>query len=153
MHDIAAIRPKRIRVISICLFCHDGRILASEGFDRVKQSHYYRPLGGGVETGETAAEALRREIHEELQLAVSNLRLMTVLENLFVLDGEPGHEIVFVFDGQFEDRSVYEQEVIEGQENDGRPLKAVWRSIDSFDDKRRLVPESLAEVIAGFVGQ
>ena len=40
-----------IRVIAICLFRHDDRILVFEGFDEVKGTHFYRPLGGGVDVG------------------------------------------------------------------------------------------------------
>jgi 8-oxo-dGTP pyrophosphatase MutT (NUDIX family) len=86
----------RIRPIAVCLFRNENRILVSEGFDTVKQYYYYRPLGGGIEYGESSREAIVREIQEELGARVENLQLLGVLENIFVYEGQLGHEIVFV---------------------------------------------------------
>jgi ADP-ribose pyrophosphatase YjhB (NUDIX family) len=72
----------RIRPIAVCLFRHDNRILVSEGFDTVKQDYYYRPLGGGIEYGEMSSDALVREIREELDAEIENVRLLGVLENI-----------------------------------------------------------------------
>lgn len=33
-----------IRVVAICVFHRNGRILIFDGFDAVKGTHYYRPL-------------------------------------------------------------------------------------------------------------
>jgi len=74
----------RIRPIAVCLFRHENRILVSEGFDTVKQDYYYRPLGGGIEYGEPSREAVAREIREELGAEIENIRLLDVLENIFV---------------------------------------------------------------------
>ena len=43
-----------------------GRILVGHTYDTVKQDHYCRPLGGGIEFGERGAGAIMREIWEEL---------------------------------------------------------------------------------------
>ena len=50
----------------------------------------WRPLGGGVEFGERAAEAVGREFVEEIGQALVDVRLLCVLENLFVYDGSRG---------------------------------------------------------------
>lgn len=147
MKNVSSSLPARIRVISICLFSHEGRILVFEGYDTVKGSHYYRPLGGGVEPGERAADALHREIREELGQKITDVRLLTVLENFFVMDGRPGHEVVFVFDARFVDPAVYRQKVLTVVEDNGEALTAQWRGLDSFDERRRLVPESLADLL------
>lgn len=60
-------------------------------------AEFYRPLGGGIEFGETAEQALRREFAEEVAMPLGRVRLLGVLENRFELAGVPGHEIVFVF--------------------------------------------------------
>jgi len=54
------IKPSFIRVIAICIFRRGNRILV-EAFDSVKGSPYYRPLGGGIEPGETSETTLIRE--------------------------------------------------------------------------------------------
>ena len=140
-------KPKFIRVIAICVFYHDEQILVFEDFDSVKNKPFYRPLGGGIEPGETSQAAVVREIKEEIGFKVMNLRLLGVLESLFTCEGEPGHEIVFVYDGEFADRFVYDQPRFNGKEHDGTPISAVWRRIDSFDEYHRLVPEGLTALL------
>ena len=90
-----------IRVVSLCVFRNGSRILVGRAFDDVKQQHFFRPLGGSVEFGETTAEALRREMREELRTEIVDLVQLGVLENIFTYRGEPGHELVIVFDAGF----------------------------------------------------
>lgn len=136
-----------VRVIAICLFTHEGRILVSEAFDSVKQSPYYRPLGGGVEYGERAADALRREIVEELEMEIDEPTPVGVIENIFTYEGAPGHEIVFVFDARFIDASVYDRTTLIARESDGNPSTCRWLGLDFFNDHHRLVPEELRDLL------
>lgn len=142
-------KPQAIRVIAICLFRCGERILVFEAFDSAKGSPFYRPLGGGVQPGETTREAIVREIREEVGLEITHLDLLGTLENIFVCDGKPGHEIVFVYDGRFVDESVYQRNILTVREDDGQTLRAVWRTLDSFDDYHRLVPECLPSLLGG----
>jgi 8-oxo-dGTP pyrophosphatase MutT (NUDIX family) len=139
----------RIRPIAICLFRNRNRILVSEGFDKAEQDYFYRPLGGGIEYGETSHAAIYREIQEELSAEIENIRLIGVLENIFVYQGEQGHEIVFVFDAEFSDKSLYELDEIDGFEHEADiKFKAKWKSLDEIENNRvRLVPENLAELL------
>ena len=50
------------------------------------QDHWYLP-GGRVTLGEPAAAALRRELREELDLTVDEVRVRVVAENFFVAPG------------------------------------------------------------------
>ncbi|MCL4706721.1 NUDIX hydrolase [bacterium] len=138
-----------IRIVAICVFHRNGRILVFAGFDAVKGTHYYRPLGGGVEPGEPSRLAVAREIKEEVLLDVTDLKLLGVLENIFTINGQPKHEIVFVYDGRFVEESVYALPELHGREANGDPLHATWRALDSFDDNHRLVPEGLWELLRG----
>ncbi len=61
-----------------------------------KAPFYWLP-GGGVEPGETAEEALRRELIEEASLVIARQRLLYVSENLFVESGEYRHEVILYF--------------------------------------------------------
>ena len=137
----------RIRPIAICLFRNGNRILVSEGFDTVKQEYYYRPVGGGIEYGENSQTALLREIQEELNAEIENLQLLGVLENIFIYEGQQGHEIVFVFDAEFVDKSFYELHEVEGYEQEANvKFKAKWLSLDEIKrNNARLVPEDLAK--------
>ena len=143
-------RTPKIRPIVLCLFRHGDRILVSRDYDSVKQEHYYRPLGGGIEFGETSRDAIIREIREELDAEIENLTCLGALENLFVLEGEPGHEIALVYDATFVDRSIYERDSLIGHEREiGLSFVAEWKSLDELRrDPARLVPEGLAALIA-----
>ncbi len=141
-------KPESIRVISICLFRRGDAILVFDGFDTVKGSWYYRPLGGGLFPGETAQEALHREIREELSQEITGLHCLGVLESIFECDGQPSHEIVFVYDGEFVDMSLYAREALAAYEDNGAVFRATWRPMTSFDDHHRLVPEGLADLVA-----
>jgi ADP-ribose pyrophosphatase YjhB (NUDIX family) len=87
----------------------DGAFLVSTDQDSFGKV-YERPLGGHVEFGEYAADTARREIQEELGQELSELHRLDVMENLFDLDGEPHHEVVFVFTAAFSDRRAYDME-------------------------------------------
>ncbi|HEY8018549.1 MAG TPA: NUDIX domain-containing protein [Actinomycetota bacterium] len=74
------------------------RVLVARMTDPTDGSPFYRPLGGGIEFQERAADAARREIREELGVELGELRLLGVVENVFEYDGKRGHEICFVYD-------------------------------------------------------
>ena len=54
----------KIRPIALCLITHKGRLLVFEG-SSPEQGSFFRPLGGGIEFGERAAEAAVREMQED----------------------------------------------------------------------------------------
>ena len=139
----------RIRPIAICLFRQGNRILVSGGFDTIKQNYFYRPLGGGIEYGESSREAVLREIQEELGVEVDNPQLIGVLENIFIYEGQQGHEIVFVFDAQLTDKSLYKLDEIDGYEQEANiRFKAKWLSLEEIEKSGgRLVPEGLAKLL------
>jgi 8-oxo-dGTP pyrophosphatase MutT (NUDIX family) len=139
-------KPTKLRVISICCFMYNNSILVFNGFDSVRNKPYYRPLGGGVEPGETTRVTLEREIREELGQEITDVHLLGVIENLFVCEGQAGHEIVFVYDARFVDEAVYRKRELVMQE-EKETVKASWRKLDSFDDYHRLVPEDLITLL------
>lgn len=53
--------------------------------------------GGRVKVGESALEAMGRELHEELGLTGQTAQLRWIVENFFTLGGERFHEIGFYF--------------------------------------------------------
>ena len=96
-----------IRPVAICIFRRAHEILVVEAFDQVKAKTFYRPLGGGIEFGETSAAAVEREVREEVSADVTDLRYVGTLENFFVYNGQPGHEIVQVHEGRFANSALY----------------------------------------------
>jgi len=136
-----------IRALAICVFRHEGRILVTEAHDPVKHQRFCRPLGGGIEFGESSTQAIAREVREEINAEVANLRLIGTLENIFTYLGSPGHEIVQVYDGEFVERSFYERASIPGAESTGRTFQAVWRELRAFSAELPLVPDGLLQLL------
>ena len=139
----------RIRPLAICVFLHNARILVAEGYDPIKKETFYRPLGGGIEFGEYSEQTIRRELLEEIGAEVRELRYLGTLENVYIFNGTPGHEIVQVFDGALRDARLYEQTVILGQEMDiDASFQAVWKHLDEFGEgKLILYPTGLLELL------
>lgn len=138
---------QRIRPLAICIFHHDGKILVNEFYDPIKQQTLFRPLGGGIEFGETSAQAVVREVQEELGLPITDVHLLGTLESIFTYADKPGHEIVQVYDASFVDPSVYELSHLNAEETDGTAFIAKWHSCESFTDESPLVPDGLYELL------
>ncbi len=101
-----------IRVKVMCLFAHDGKVLVGRGYEVATGEHFYRVLGGSLNFGESTEEGIRREMREELKCEVENLRLCEVLENRYTYEGRKGHEVVFLYQGDLADKSLYAQNPI-----------------------------------------
>jgi ADP-ribose pyrophosphatase YjhB (NUDIX family) len=115
-----------IKVKAMGLFVSpDGRFLASSHVDSVKQQPFLRLLGGHVEFGELSADALRREIQEEIAADCQIGPLLEAVENVFVYEGRPGHEVVFLYAAFFTDRGFYAREEIPVIEGDS-VTTAIW---------------------------
>ncbi|GAL24764.1 MutT/nudix family protein [Vibrio variabilis] len=122
---------------------HKSHIFVSECYDPIKDETFYRPLGGGIEFGELAKDAAVREFREELDTDISISDEFQIVENLFEFNGNPGHEIMFIFKAKFQDSSFYSATEFTGYEND-TAFKALWVHIDEFTSRRKtLYPEGL----------
>lgn len=141
------IPPKFPRAQALCVFHNDGRILVYEAEDSIKRETFCRPLGGGIHFQESGANAAKREILEELGEETENIRFLGILENIYTYEGEPGHEIVLIFNGKFKDKLLYEKDKIKALEGP-KSGYAVWKRIDDFKDKNlKLYPDRLFELL------
>lgn len=146
----------QIRPIAICVFLRENKILVTEGRDPVKVETFYRPLGGGIEFGESSEETVRREIMEEIDVEVDDesLRYLGALENIFMFNGSPGHEIVLVYDGGLKEPEWYQQAVIWGKEANGEDIRSVWKDLDEFiTGKSILYPTGLVKMLVASTPQ
>lgn len=140
-------KPGEIRVIVLGLIQNGDRLFVSEGYDPVKQQTFYRALGGGVDFGETSHAALQREFHEEIQAKLTNIRYLGCLENLFVYNGQPGHEIIQLYQCDFADPKFYQQERLVFLDG-GDKNTALWIKINDFTSKLlRLVPKTCLDYV------
>jgi ADP-ribose pyrophosphatase YjhB (NUDIX family) len=147
----------RIRPIALALIRRDDEILV--GRHETGEDVFYRPLGGGIEVGEYAQDAVAREIREELGLEIEPIRRRAVLENVFTYRGEQAHEIVFVVESAFVDDAAYRRESFvaeEGSAGDSDERRAetqavqpaTWVAVDHFTgDAAPLYPAGLLDVL------
>ena len=103
----------------------DHALLVFRGYDSSKAQIFYRPLGGGVEFGESSQQALQRELQEELGVTVRPVRKLATLENIFAYEGVRGHEIVIVWLAEFTDPALYLEEMLPYTEGDQQSV-ALW---------------------------
>ncbi|MFJ5763846.1 NUDIX hydrolase [Lysinibacillus sp. NPDC093210] len=141
-------REMQIIAKAICLFKKDDYILVAEGFDEVKEEYYYRPIGGKIEFGETSAQAIQREVLEEIEANIHNLNYLGTIENIFTYNGDLGHEVVFVYKAEFVDMFFYANPSFLGKEDNGETFKLLWKAISDFThNKLTLVPDGLFDLL------
>jgi 8-oxo-dGTP pyrophosphatase MutT (NUDIX family) len=147
-HDWSSGAPQYIRPLALVLVRRDdGAILAAPGFDHVKKQRFYRPLGGGIEFGERAEDAARRELREELGAELSDVRLLGTFENLFTYQGQPGHELIWLFEARLTDRSLYEGDVVIADES-GAKFEVHWVPFETFRrGEAPLYPDGLLDLL------
>ena len=94
---------------------------------RVKNEEYLSLIGGRVKLGETTANALLREVQEELGILINqkNLDLVYVCENFFKINDKDIHELLFIYKYALNSNISYK--VID-KEN----VKAEWFKIEDL---------------------
>lgn len=137
-----------IRPIALCVFHNNNRILVFEGYDKAKDEIFYRPLGGGIEFGERGEDAVRRELKEEINVDITDLKYLGMLENIYTFNGGSYHEVVLVYKGALLESGLYEQTMILGKEANGDDIRAMWKALNEFlEGKCILYPPGLLEML------
>lgn len=140
-----------IRAIAVGLPIKNDHVLALEGTDHVRGLDFLRAIGGGVEFGETAEMALRREFMEELGVRLDDVELLGVRENIFTYEGEPGHEIAFIFAIESTELDAVALDAELHVLDEGSPVR--WVPIAEVRDGRRtLFPEGAPELLLSRLG-
>ena len=136
----------RIRVKVLAWLQKDDCLFVVKLHDKVKGDDYYRSIGGNVEFGETTRQALLREVKEELGTGLRVTGEPLISENLFICDGQQGHEIVYLYPSQFIDESFSQHVHHPLVEADGTLYEATWIELERFlNGELRLVPDSRLE--------
>jgi 8-oxo-dGTP pyrophosphatase MutT (NUDIX family) len=103
--------------------------------------------GGRVEMGETAEEAVAREMLEELGCAVRVDRLLWVVDNHFVHRGEVHHELGLYFAITIpEDSQQASGEPWVAEEENGQKLFFHWHPLDRLGELN-LKPSCLIQLL------
>lgn len=143
-------KKQRIRPLALCVFRRDDKIFVAEGYDAHLDQVFYRPIGGRIEFGESGHEAVIREVKEEINANVTEVKYLGMLENIFEYEGESGHEIVLVYDGGFVDDNFNDDQFSVIGKDAGEVLyEGRWMRLDAFraDDTPPLYPSGLLELL------
>lgn len=136
---------KEIRPIVLGLLKRNGKILVSEGYDKVKDQHFYRSIGGGIEFLEKSTDALKREFKEELGVDIKVGEYLGIAENIFTFNGKDGHELILFYEVGLDDKDYKEKyHIVDGSTE----TDAVWIDIEDFKSRKlRLYPEEVFEYL------
>lgn len=136
------------RVQVIALIRRGDRILVERGTDSVKGESFYRLLGGTVEPGEDEAEALVRELREELGAEVEVGPKLAEIDNRFTYEGEGWHDLCLVYECTLLDAGLLELEEWDADEPGVGTHRVSWQTIASLGPgAETLYPEQLLELL------
>ncbi len=134
-----------MRAVSLVLIAHEDKLLLRKGVDTVANISFARPLGGGIEFQETSSEAAIREVKEEVGGTITNTELLGVIENIFTYNGNPGHEIIFLYKAQLINTELLNQERIPNFDGEGF---TDWIPVsDITEGKIKIVPEGILKYL------
>lgn len=134
------------RPIAVAVIRKADRILVFAVPDPVKDVTGYRPPGGTIEFGETGADAVVREIREELSAEIVEPQYLATIENIFEWLGQPGHELVRVYEARFADPALYRRDSFECVEANGAAFTCVWKALSDFT-REPLYPNGLRDLL------
>ncbi|TKI10216.1 NUDIX domain-containing protein [Bacillus wiedmannii] len=102
---------------------------------------FYRFPGGYIEFGETAKEAIVRELIEEYNLKIDVQELAVVNEHIFEWDNEKGHHCTLIHRGIVKDRVINEIRHKEYED-----IILIWKSINELKE-RSTYPEGIVSYL------
>jgi ADP-ribose pyrophosphatase YjhB (NUDIX family) len=139
--------PGEIRPIAICVLRDEDKIFVGRYVDPSTGETFFRPLGGAIRFGERSRECVVRELREEMGGEVKDLTFVGTLENMFTYDAKSGHEIVLIYQADFEDPGFYGAASVRCRDDDGVFL-AYWIPLADFEtDQAILYPEGLLDLL------
>ena len=146
---LVSMRGPQIKVKAFAVLLNQARDahLVQRASDATKTpTDFHRLLGGHVEFGEAAMDAIRREILEETAAELLDPQCLGVLENRFVYEDQPGHEIVFVYSGSLSQP----EPVPDGGgwlSDNGDAIWVEWRPLASDGTTIPLYPDGVEKLI------
>ncbi|MDA1677949.1 MULTISPECIES: NUDIX domain-containing protein [unclassified Bacillus cereus group] len=99
---------------------------------------FYRFPGGSIQFGETATEAIMRELMEEYDLKLDVQELAVVNEHIFEWKNEKGHHCTLLHWGTVQERITNEIR--------HKDIILIWKSLDELKEKRTY-PEGIVSYL------
>lgn len=141
--------PGTIRPIAAAVIRDGDRLLVWEDHDPATGSVVCVPLAGGIEFGETGAEAIARELQEEIGRTPVRVAFLGFFEDIFDWNGQRRHELWLVYDVELAGDGLAHLDEVAVHEDDGSSYIARWRGLDELRGPARLVPSGLLDLIQG----
>ena len=137
------------RQAALCLIRHGNAFLVAEIHDPKTNVVLHRPPGGGVEEGETPEQAVRRELREELGIALTNVLELGAVDHVWFWNGREVRERAWLFlASSSDDARLSRGECPELVEADGQRIKTVWRRMEeSLASLPPLCPSRIPELL------
>ena len=137
-----------MRNAALCVFRRGDAFLVAEIYDPRSGIVLHRPPGGGVDEGETPEQAVRREIREELGIALKDIRTLGAIPHVWHWNGRAVAERAWVFlANPADDDRLSRGETPDVIEADGERWRTLWRPIQSDETLPPLCPAKLAEFL------
>jgi 8-oxo-dGTP pyrophosphatase MutT (NUDIX family) len=119
------------RLVALCIICRQNTFLVTEIIDPQNGHILHRPPGGGIEPGESAEDAVRRELWEELNVRLKNLKCIGTVEYSWFYKGNETVERASLFwANAADDPRLSRGETPDLREADGQCLRTFWRPFD-----------------------
>lgn len=96
-----------------------------------RKDDFYAFPGGRVKIGESSIEALKREFEEEIGEQIEVQEFVGMVENFFEYNQKKYHELMLVFEVEFDNKELYDVDKIKGLEEDGK-IEFVWTDINEI---------------------
>lgn len=139
--------PQKITCRALALIWRGPELLMIRVNEEDGDVRGYRPIGGGIEFGETSKETIKREIMEELGVEFIPVNFIGYVENIYQMGGHTGHELMALWEGKLADESLYGQEKIPYIEERkiAKGCFLVWKN--PFDADLPVYPETMLEAL------
>jgi 8-oxo-dGTP pyrophosphatase MutT (NUDIX family) len=118
----------RFQLRAAALIRRNGYLLVH----RAVSDPFYALPGGRVEMGESGAEALRREIGEEMGVGARVGSLRLIIENFFELGGRAAHEMGLYYDAELMDEFPFHpSDIVHRNHEGGTELEFRWVAVSA----------------------